>query len=886
MASNYKRPFTETQEQRTIGTILRNMERLHNGTDLHSVLLGGDPGVGKTTLIKNLSALIGIPAIVIEVPHISEEHIINIPFLYFKNDTGKIQQHNPVGEVDASKQEIDVTMAESKLYSQLTASKIVSDAEYLKYMKTEAKGNIVALYQELGGTEDTIPPAIQRVREMYTVILFIDELYRKTSIRVRNILRDFLDKKVGMHDLPRSVFTIYATNVNDEGIDPPPDNWWFEQINYDNPSAKDWFDYFVRAHSKNTRFPLKPAVVDKFRKLLKDEHIVHVDDTDGDAPIRISPRRWEQLILAVNASLPIKSPEEGRRLLTYVKNNFVHFATGKYSNISQMVVSAVSELITETSQHNVAATDTLGSHEWRGALIHAIELAKTMGEHRKYIPVVSGRPGVGKTSELYTSAQEAGLLLIPMKVTTLMPEDVQGMPAPKNISQENIKVKFSVPVMYKRIMMQIKSMETAYFKELRKEYGEEQGEEKIKQFKNQEFKYLLFLDELNRCKDTTFNALRRVILEKDFGPADEDDVDKKTHIELPKGTIIVGAINPTTKTGDDISQLTEHFRDVVDIIPSRTKWEDVQKFLTNSEKYKAYDDKFKTAAMNVTEKFINDFRVKETKEAEEAEDREDLPFYIVIAGQNVYVSPRVYSGLFGKIAQAFRDVMDDAASYPKIDATNLREWANEAVYEALSSFLRTGLTINDIDAKPNSEAELFFKRLKTWVARQPGDLFGDVFVKKAERKAKLGDMLFSFLEGKHPFTDMSSPKFMEIINVNEAMKHGQAADEIKDLLLRALTSEDAVKKLVIDETANAIEVQDKELVETDTKVSMMTALFTALISTLVLNRTDHGRLEIIKRSLNVGASEALGALMITDEDIVSGARKAVVRSRSAVNKIQ
>lgn len=50
--------------------ILAHAKRWATGTEKIPVLLGGDPGVGKTTFIKQFGRLTGVPVLVIEAPHV------------------------------------------------------------------------------------------------------------------------------------------------------------------------------------------------------------------------------------------------------------------------------------------------------------------------------------------------------------------------------------------------------------------------------------------------------------------------------------------------------------------------------------------------------------------------------------------------------------------------------------------------------------------------------------------------------------------------------------------------------------------------------------------------------------------------------------------------
>ena len=62
-----------------------------NMRGLGGIMLGGDPGIGKTSFIELFSDLTGVHLITIEIPHIVEEHIINIPFLVYNPNNGTTQ---------------------------------------------------------------------------------------------------------------------------------------------------------------------------------------------------------------------------------------------------------------------------------------------------------------------------------------------------------------------------------------------------------------------------------------------------------------------------------------------------------------------------------------------------------------------------------------------------------------------------------------------------------------------------------------------------------------------------------------------------------------------------------------------------------------------------
>ena len=160
-----------SQALKLVKKTLRHMDAMSSGHQVGGILLAGDPGIGKTTFISMLGKLLGMKTIVIEVPHITEEHLINIPFIVFNPQGGKESGNT---EIDS---EYKLVLAQSNLYTQMTSAAPMSDANYLSYMKS-APRHVQELFKALGGNEDTIPPSIAEARKNHKSILFLDEYYR------------------------------------------------------------------------------------------------------------------------------------------------------------------------------------------------------------------------------------------------------------------------------------------------------------------------------------------------------------------------------------------------------------------------------------------------------------------------------------------------------------------------------------------------------------------------------------------------------------------------------------------------------------------------------------------------------------------------------------
>lgn len=366
-----------------------------------------------STFVGLLGRLLGMQTIIIEVPHITEEHLINIPFVLFNPETNAtqhaVEKTAPVGADGIAVKKnpkYKLVLAQSKLYSQLVSAHAISDDQYLKYMAT-APAHIQQLFTALGGTVDTIPPVIASVRAQHKVILFLDEFYRQTSLRIRNILRGILNRKIGMHRIPASAYLIYASNMADQGgLDEITTNQHFAPVPYDTPTKEEWFEWLISSYESDAHVKMKPEVVDEFRRVLIDSEISYKDFASG---VRTSPRRWEQILLYINTSLPVSNEREAMTLLHNVRNNFLHYKHLTYSKeLMEKVLKSTQKLIEKTSNIKVAHDAGLEDHDWREALDHMIDQYMKSGGRRKHIPIISGPPGIGKAQPLHSLIKVPG----------------------------------------------------------------------------------------------------------------------------------------------------------------------------------------------------------------------------------------------------------------------------------------------------------------------------------------------------------------------------------------------------------------------------------------------------------------------------------------------
>jgi hypothetical protein len=797
-----------------------------------------------TTFVDMFGALLGMKVITIEVPHVTEEHLINIPFIVFDPKTNT----STTKETKASGPAYRLILADSNLYSQLQTAVALSDQEYLQQI-VKAPAAVQTLYKSLGGTADKIPPVIMNARRNHKVILFLDEFYRSTSTRIRNLMRGMLNGNIGKDKIPRYVYQMYASNMKDNGLDSSPNNYQFTMKHFEAPSSKDWFKWLIDKYEEDKHIRLDPQVMSKFKSALTDEDISY---TDAASNVRTSPRRWEQLLMYINASIPPKSVKDARALITNVKNNFVHYQplddtgnTTKYSTLGDKVLAAVYELIKDTSSIEMSSKDELEDHEWRDALDHAIQAQMDTNGKRKHIPVVSGPPGIGKTTQAATVAKDHNLRLIEIDCAPINSDDAIGMPIPGKRDENHMEVQFSLPALYERIMSTIAEKDKMYLNALVEEHGKD-AQQYVDKYKAQPFKYLIFFDEMNRVSDEkTFNALRRVILEKNFGEVGENG----EVLRLPKDSIVVGAINPS---GSGTTPFTDHMRDVIDVIPAAGSWTKTKKYMMANEFNEP--DTMKTVAMDIIEAFAKKFKTtNNTVKAEQA------PFHLLIGGSAVYLAPREYNDLFATLIREVGAAVQTALEDPDVKENEIREYVNDAVFEAMESSLNFPLH-KEIGMVP----EEFMPTLRKWIQALPDSIFGNMLTKKAVGINSFAATLGKYLDG-HDLTQM--PEDEHFGNANDSSGDAQIMEEIKTALRGKIVDDASVQKYILDAIHPQVVLQGDSLAfDSGKKVPLIENLFRALIYTLHIFDYANNRLNASAKSLSQTMSE-LNKTLVKDKKI-------------------
>jgi MoxR-like ATPase len=363
--------------------------------------------------------------------------------------------------------------------TQLKDKSKIEDADYLKAMYSGTYGTGVRrLFELLGGSPTQIPRSIADVRAKFSTMLFLDEYFRKTSTSIRNMLRGVLNRRLGFDRLPDSVYVLFASNINDDGVEAIPHNNQFSVMDVNRPDKDAWFSY-VTDRAEDLGIKLSDDVVNLFYKNVAAQEMPELDengnklrrpliwsqDSTDPTGVRISPRRLEQMLHYVNASLPVKNMKAARALLTNMKQNFIKddgdtdFTPVESETGDSFMADLVDLIKASNPELQGEYIQELPYYRWRDALHHQIMRKLKLGDVRTYIPVISGPFGIGKTTAMDSIATSLKLGQIYIDCSTLSAEDVTGTPLPTRDAEGNESVEFADSKLYKIINQQAAEVE-------------------------------------------------------------------------------------------------------------------------------------------------------------------------------------------------------------------------------------------------------------------------------------------------------------------------------------------------------------------------------------------------------------------------------------------
>lgn len=788
-------PFKNNKNVDTslLETVYNDMLIRKDGLLSSSLLLGGSPGNGKTSFAKLVFDLAGIPLVVVEVPHVVEENIINIPFITFEKGEQK------EGYI------FDVKLANSYLYSVLNKLQKESDADLIERIyKDQYK---TALWEMLGGTKESLPDLIYQVRLHYNKGLFNDEYYRKTSVRIRNIYRDMLNNKIGMHDIQKDTYLIYASNISDIGdsLDTRLENEEFRLVSFESPKKDDWFSWFVNTH------PQVPSKIIDVCYTLIDES--WLDYCDVSADVRVSPRRWEQFILCLYAGISLKNKIDNKCFITSLYSNFKNYLTGKKTEFANEFMGKLCKVL--GLPHVVT-----NAYSWREVLECEIQLKVFLGDARTYIPTVSGKPGIGKTHHKQQLAYDLNMILVQINCSTINADDGTGLPLSETIDGKLV-TKFSKPPLLHRIERIIEDSQHLI--------------KDKKAFAKQKYKYILFFDEATRTSEKVQNTLRRPMLNGSF--SDE--------FPLPEGTLVVTAINPT---GNGVSELTHHMRDVINVIDAAPYWGHTKNYLMNLQLNTT--ELSKNIGDIILFSFLDHFKVKH-----EGVPEQEREFYIDIHGNLSYLSPRALQDLYvSLIRQSEYIISKNKNLYFSNKPEEVAEFVNiltNNIWESIKNTISSSMNMYGIVAPQ------FMEDLKEWLFTSPEtDLRYILFTKEANI-ATLDSLLSLYLTPDNNVHAFENIDLVSYLNATDPVK---IAEDLKSFILKLAVGESGDMQKYYSPMLSELKCMDlktKSITLDEIKPSkdgvvikqsIVHYVLRELLHTLFVHKIDYHKIDVIVQS--------------------------------------
>lgn len=646
-------------------------------SSVKGLMIGGDTGLGKTSFIKQLGKILGLPVVIVEVPHVTEEELINIPFIVVQ----------PNGQTAKGVDTIKPDGGDGKVVNRtqfglkLSKSHLVSTLEKLGQNpmpdETTLKAHDAALLKAFMADPERAR-TVQVVRNQYDRILFLDEFFRQTNPTIVNILRNILNGQIGNDEVPEGTYTAYASNLKDTGgaLAKQTSHTTFDQLDFPAPTVNSWLNFMISNTSKQ-QVQFKKDVVDAFSQAMSDENL---DFRDLESNVRSSPRRWSEVLLYINNNYPFDSSDEASILKTSILRQFKN-EEGKISPTANVVASIIDNLIAK-SGIDMKRVQPVPKDKWREVLAQNVLTKISVGEDKKYVPVVQGPPGVGKTA-LATVFEKPpyNLRFIPILASTLSSDSISGIPL-ADTSKDEIETSFAKPELATLIDNKIEKARKSYMDRLQRA-DPATAQEQFEAWDSQQYKYLVFFDEINRVKNVgVFNALRRVILEKSFND----------HDKLPAGSLVVAAMNPSDIGGTTIP-LTEHFKDAIEIIDAETSWNDwtrhVESFILpdiSNLPYGPADLSIKTA-WTIIQRWPDTFTQKIKGKST------NYQFHVNVGeGDEIYMSPRDYDNLLRQLVKgidgSFKSLTHRINSGEGLSEQQINLELVDAAYDKINATLR------------------------------------------------------------------------------------------------------------------------------------------------------------------------------------------------------
>lgn len=644
-----------------------------------SPILIGEPGTGKTTFVKELSILTGIPLIHIEAPHISEEHLGNIPFII------KIEE------------ELSVIRAESHLITVLKKQKVFSNEKHLDLIK---KHNLYQEYIENKGI-------ILKIRENIKSILFIDEFYRVKSVKISNLLRGILNRKIGADNLPDSIFPIFASNndLNDQGLQVIPENHQFKLFRFDNTNNNAFLKYLKKKKI------LSGKILTIFSSHLECSNFLNKDFESG---LTISPRRMEEILKIVNSLYHLKNKENNfYKVISISKIHFFNYSNNTYSSLYPLFIKFLEDLWEQEY------SDLFEPNEfWSDKLEKLIHLKQHIGIEKKYIPCLSGLHGISKTSSINSISNKLNLNLIKVDCSYLNNDDTIGLPLSKN-QNETFEIDFSEPLLYSIIM---------------KLYNQSKIDNKDN--KDRKYNHILFLDELSRANPSVLNSIRKILLDKSVNEI----------YKLPEDILIVCAMN---NKGEGTYELTPHIKDVLEIIECHPNYEKTINYIKKLKIIKEVEKSSQLPLFEVSEELFNTIfnRFKNDCNSSEIDF-----FFDTLYEKNIYISPRVIDSFFQDFFHSVSFYIEENQN----ELNNLFQKPEHFIHfleEILDLFFisfKENITFSLIQKKiNNNEIEKILFQIKILIFNEGSIIFDKLKLKKSKNIISIKDI---FLEIEHSFT--------------------------------------------------------------------------------------------------------------------------------------